>query len=70
MVYLNVSKGPVYVSKNMVMTRIAPGAEVNLSMTDIRHTKSSMRYFESSSKRQCVIDQKAFKIDSGDRSHD
>jgi len=52
------------VSKDMIMTRIAPGAEVNLSMTDIRHTKGSMRFFESKSKRLAVIDQKAFEINA------
>ena len=62
MLYVNITEKPVMVSKGMIRTRIASGAEINLTMTDIRHTRGSMRFLEAKNKKLSVIEEKSFEI--------
>jgi hypothetical protein len=62
MLYTNISDKVSLVSRNMIKTRVAPGENINLSPSDIRSSKSSMRFFESKVKREVVEQEKPFVI--------
>ncbi len=47
MLYRNVSEKAAYVSVQMNKTKVNPGEEVNLSIRDINHSGSSLRFFEA-----------------------
>ena len=54
MEYKNISSQPVWILQNSIKTLIEPGQIVNLNISDLNHSGSSMRFFESLTKHQIV----------------
>jgi hypothetical protein len=54
MEYKNISSKPVWILQNSIKTLIEPGQIVNLNISDLNHSGSSMRFFESLAKHQVV----------------
>jgi hypothetical protein len=54
MLYKNISDTPVWILCNSMKTLVCPGEVINLSIPDINHSGSTMRFFESLAKHQVV----------------
>lgn len=54
MLYKNISDQPVWILQSSIKTLIEPGAIINLNISDINHSGSSMRFFESLDKHNIV----------------
>lgn len=58
MLYKNISDKPARISKEMTKVVIQPGEIVNLSVRDINHSGSSLRFFEAVNKVKIVTEEK------------
>jgi len=56
--YINIDDRPQYICFNMRKTLVHPGCEVELTLRDIQHAGSALRFFESKVKATAVADQK------------
>jgi hypothetical protein len=54
MFYKNISKQPKWILQSSCKTLICPGEIVNLNISDIQHSGSAMRFFESLNKHKIV----------------
>ena len=56
MLYKNISETNQYIVSSSVKQLVAPGHVINLSQSDLRHSGSNIRNFESVYKAQEIVD--------------
>ena len=67
MLYRNISSVPVWILQDSMKHLVCPGEVINLNISDINHSGSSMRFFESFEKTNIV---KVNEWDKADRVDD